>query len=264
MRLLVVGSDRVDAGKTTFTVGLLDHVDGVGVKPRAGNDYWFDHDDVREAVGEGRLYGKDARRIAAASRGDLAPEDVNPVHRLWQPSPGPDSGLLGQSRREFLVDRVGDGFLANETAALPEFVRRHLPLGDAASVGSLAELNDRTEKRHLPHFRALAERIREADRAVVESYSDIARPIRNVEFDAVAVVEPRRVRAYDGERFDKACDVADGSPRDGALEERVEDVVDLLDPAAVESLPPLSDAERSDPAAVASAYENAYEALLSV
>ena len=263
MTLLVVGADRVDAGKTTFTVGLLEWLDGVGFKPRAGNDHWFDHDDVRDATADGRLYGKDAARLAAASAADVTPEELNPVHRLWRPSPGPDTGMLGQSRREFLVDRVGDAYVVNDTVELPDAVRERLPLDDAVRVGSLSELNEQTERRYLPHFRALAERIRSTDRAVVESYSDIARPIRDVEFDAVAVVEPRRVRTYDGERFAKACEVADGSPRDGALEERVADVVDLLDPAAVEELVPLGSEERSDPAVVAGAYDRAYEALAS-
>ncbi len=40
MKLLVAGGDRVDAGKTTFSTGLLARTDAVGFKPRAGNDYW--------------------------------------------------------------------------------------------------------------------------------------------------------------------------------------------------------------------------------
>ncbi len=68
MTILVAGSDRVDAGKTTFTVGLLAHHDAVGFKPRAGNDFWFDHDDAKRALSEGRLYGKDAKRLAARAR----------------------------------------------------------------------------------------------------------------------------------------------------------------------------------------------------
>ncbi|MEF8791499.1 MAG: ATPase, partial [Haloarculaceae archaeon] len=65
MRLLVAGADRVDAGKTTFSTGLVHETGATGYKPRAGNDYWFDHDDYRRAVDAGRLYGKDARRLAA-------------------------------------------------------------------------------------------------------------------------------------------------------------------------------------------------------
>ncbi|WP_458190287.1 ATPase [Haladaptatus sp. NG-WS-4] len=261
MTVLIAGSDRVDAGKTTFTVGLLDHIDGVGFKPRAGNDFWFDHDDAVSAISEGRLYGKDATRLADASAGAHTPEDVNPVHRLWWPAPGKGQGLLGQKHREFLVDRVGEAFVVNGTVSLPAFVETNLPLDDAVAVQSLSELNDQTERRYLPHFRALSERIRDEDRAVVESYSDIARPIRGVEFDTVAVVEPRRVRVYDGKRYEKACEVADSSARDGTLEKRVEDVVSLLGPVETFTLEPLGKSKRADPAKIAAAYETAYDAL---
>ncbi|WP_231183927.1 ATPase [Haladaptatus sp. DYF46] len=262
MTLLVAGGDRVDAGKTTFTVGLLAYMDGIGFKPRAGNDFWFDHDDATTALRDERLYGKDAKRLAHASGGDVAPEALNPVHRLWRPAPGKGTGLLGQSGREFLVDRVGDGFVVNGTVSLPDIVRERLPLSDAVVVDSLAELNDQTERRYLPHFRAVAERIRSEDRTVVESYSDIARPIQGIEFDAVAVVEPRRVRVYDGARYAKACEVADNSVHDGTMEKRVEDVVEFLDPAETTTLEPLSKAERDDPEKIADVYEDAYEALL--
>src|SRR6056297_4004761 len=126
MTLLVVGADRVDAGKTTFTVGLLEWLDGVGFKPRAGNDHWFDHDDVRDATADGRLYGKDAARLAAASAADVTPEELNPVHRLWRPSPGPDTGMVGQAHREFVFDRVGESFVVNAHADVPESARRRL------------------------------------------------------------------------------------------------------------------------------------------
>jgi len=96
----------------------------------------------------------------------------------------------------------------------------------------------------------------------VESYADVARPVRGIEPDAVAVVEPTRVRVFDGDRYRKACTVASGSPFRGQLEERVGTVVDLVEPAATVDLPPLSGSERTDPHAVADAYEPAYRRVL--
>ncbi|WP_137287015.1 ATPase [Halorussus salinisoli] len=269
MRLLVVGGDRVDAGKTTFTTGLLDRLGAVGFKPRAGNDYWFDHDDYRRAVGDGRLYGKDAKRLAAASAGDFAPEDLNPVHRLWRPSPGPDTGLVGQANREFVCDRVGESFVVNAHADVPESARRNLPLSDAPTVGSVERLDEITRQLHLPMFEGFADRIREVEAetggtAVVESYADVAVPIRDVSFDAVAVVEPGRMRAYDGDRFLKACEVAGGSAREGRLEVHTGDVTQLADSKATASLSALPGDDRRDPTAVARAYEDAYDELLAV
>ncbi|UPW00006.1 ATPase [Halorussus gelatinilyticus] len=273
MRFLVAGGDRVDAGKTTFTTGLLDRLSAVGVKPRAGNDYWFDHDDYRRAVEDGRLYGKDAKRLAAASSEacgtDFDPEELNPVHRLWRPSPGPDTGLVGQSHREYVLDRVGESFVVNAHADVPESARRTLPLADAPVVESVERLDEITRRLHLPMLEGFAERVRELQRetggtAVVESYGDVALPIRGLDFDAVAVVEPGRVRAYDGDRFVKACEVAGGSAREGRLEVHTGDATELADPKATAALPALSGDDRRDPAAVARAYDEAFDELLAV
>ena len=260
MTLLVAGADRVDAGKTTFTVGLLAHLHATGFKPRAGNDYWFDHDDYRRAVEAGGLYGKDARRLAAASVTDVTPEAINPVHRLWRPAPGGDD-FLGRADRSFVLDRVGGEFVVNADADVPNSAADALPLGDAPRVSTVDELNRVTRERYLPVLDDLRDRIESIEPAVVESYGDVARPIRDLAYERVAVVEPERARVYDGDRFEVACEVASGSPLDGSLEERVPEVVEPIEPLATVPLPPLRSAERSDPEAVAAAYEDAYAAL---
>ena len=267
MRLLVAGGSEVDAGKTTFTEGLVERTGVRGFKPRAGNGYWYDHDDYRRAVETGRLYGKDAKRLAGVSPGDVRPESINPVHRLWLPTPGRGKGLLGREGRAFLVDRVtdddGTGHVVNGTVDLPASAREGLPLADAATVESLPELNELMARRHAPALEALAARIDRRGAAVVESYADIARPLSEFVPDAVAIVGPRRCRIYDGRRYARACDVAGNSPHEGRLEERVADVVDLLEPVADLTLPALSGDERADPAAVAAEYGTAYEELLA-
>ncbi len=263
MRVLVAGADPVDAGKTVFAAGLVAHTGAVGFKPRAGNDYWFHHDDVRAALGEATLYGGDAATLAAASPGTLAPGDINAVHRLWRPSPGPGTGLLGREDREFLLDRVGDGFVLNGTVDVPDPVRAALPLADALAVSSTEELDQVMEAHHLPALATLGETVARADRAVVESYGDVARPLRSLDPDAVAVVEPRATRVYEGSRFWQACEVATRSPHEGRLEERVGPVEDLLDPVARADLPPLGNDER-DPEAVADAYDHAFERVREV
>ncbi|WP_276272029.1 ATPase [Haloarcula litorea] len=267
MNLLVAGSDRVDAGKTTFTVGLLAHTGARGFKPRAGNNYWFDHDDYLRATEEGRLYGKDAERLAAASPGDVRPEEINPIHRLWHPSPGPSTGLLGREDQQFVVDRVGrDGageFVVNGTVDVPDGVAERLPVEAAPRVTSVPDFNDLMSAMHAEALSDLAADVAAADRAVVESYGDVARPLSGLEPDAVAVVEPGRARFYDGRRYAKACEIATGSPGDGQLEERVDNVVDLIDRTGAVRLPALDGETRADPEAVAEAYDHAYDALLA-
>src|SRR6056297_1795919 len=283
MKLLVAGGDRVDAGKTTFSVGLLAHTGARGFKPRAGNNYWFDHDDYQRATEQGRLYGKDARRLAAASPGETRPEEINAIHRLWHPSPGPSKGLLGQTARQFVVDRVGaaragqrpassrpeaddDGvgeFVVNGTVDVPDSATERLPLDAAPRVTSLPDFNDLMGVMHAEALADLREEVASADRAVVESYGDIARPLQGFEPDAVAVVEPGRARFYDGRRYAKACEIATGGPEEGQLEERVENVVDLIDRAGAVRLPALDSETQKDPSAVADAYDHAYDALLA-
>lgn len=273
MNLLVAGGDRVDAGKTTFAVGLLAHLRRAaeatprGFKPRAGNDYWFDHDDVLTALDDGRLYGKDARRLAGAEGQGRRPELLNPLHRLWRPTPG-RTGILGAADRTFLVDRLrtADGdeqFVVNAEAEIPAPVRDALPLEDAVRVDSVAAFNEVMAERYLPAFGSLASAVRDAALPVVESYGDVALPLADVEFDAVAVVDPGRVQVFDGRRWTRSCEVASGSPQEGQLEERTDDVTELTDPVARASLPALPSDVRNDPAAVADAYAEAYVELLA-
>ncbi|MFB6295321.1 MAG: ATPase [Halobacteriales archaeon] len=263
MTYLVAGAKDVDAGKTTFSVGLLSYITGVGFKPRASNGVWFSHDDYRRAIDEGRMYGTDARRLAEASAADVDPEEINPVHRLWRPAPE-GGGFLGPEDRAFLLDRVGEGFVVNATARIPASAREALPLEDAPRVDSVAALNEQIQSRHLPHLRALGERVRQHDRAVVESYGDVARPLRRMDPDRVAVVEPGRARIYEGDRYWNACEVASGrtGPQEGQLEERVADAVAPIEPVATVELPPLRDEARREPDRVAEAYAEAYEALV--
>lgn len=267
MKLLVAGASEVDAGKTTFTTGLIERTGVCGYKPRAGNGYWYDQDDYRRAVEEGRLYGKDAKRIAAASPGDVVPEAINPVHRLWLPTPGRGKGPLGKDGRRFICDRVTidgtDRYVCNGDVDVPPAAQRGFPLSDAPLVESLPELNDLMAELHAPALDAVGEEIATREAAIVESYSDIARPLRDFSPDAVAVVEPRRCRIYDGDRYGKACEVASGSAHEGRLEERVDHVVELLDPAATVTLPALTSESRSDLSVIADAYEQAYDELLA-
>jgi len=265
MSVLVVGATDVDAGKTTFSTGLVARTDAVGFKPRAGNDFWDHHDKCRTVFAEGRLYGKDATRLVAASPGELEPEAVNPVHRLWQPLPG-RTGLLGQEGRDFVVDRVGDEYVRNGTVSVPPSVREALPLSDATVVESTDELNAAVERLYLPALASLTRTVERTERAVVESYAAVARPLRGLEPDAVAVVEPARARIVDGDRFVQGCSIATSAPGtlEGTLEERVPAVLDLVDPVATVELPVLGGDDRSDPDAVADAYRPAYDELLSV
>lgn len=272
MKLLVAGDARVDAGKTTFAAGLLTALnDAVGFKPRAGNDYWYDYDDAVAALNDGRLYGKDIATLNAVGSTTLREEQLNPVHRLWRPTPD-RTGLLGEAGRTFLVDRVttpdGASFVVNGVAEqeglLPEQITKSLPLSAATRVESVGQFNDVMTERYLPAFGRVSDHIAETTPAVIESYADIALPVAGVDLDAVAVVGPTRVRLYDGSRYLKAYEVASGSSREGQLEERVDRIVEMIEPVSVQTLHPLSSDVRDEPTRVADAHADVYESMLDV
>lgn len=270
MNVLVVGVDAVDAGKTTFSVGLVARTGAAAFKPRAGNDYWFDHDHCRSVLASGRIYGHDAMRLSDARPDSIRPEAFNPVHRLWRPSPDSSSGLLGRQDRTFLLDRVGDPseeaqYVINDHATLPDRVQEALPLEGAKRVTTTAELNEVMESLHLPALSSVADRIQAQPVTVIESYGDVASPLRAMPSPGetvVAAVEPRRVRLYPGSRYLQVREVLGTDPVHGQLETPVHEVLDEVSPTRTVSLPPLTATQRSDPQRIASAYESAYTAVL--
>lgn len=308
-RFLITGGTRVDAGKTTFSAGFLSYlgqgsVDPLGVKPRAGNDLWYDHDAVQRAFSNGILYGNDAERLAAAggtgfelmpdteqknttestrdstrdgtdstheSQRNPHPTDINPVHRLWRPTPGA-TGLLGEQDRTFIIDRVataeGPHYVVNSSAErdgyIPDDAYEALPLEEATRVRSVEDLNEVTAELYLDTFDRLSTRLDALDRPlVIESYADIAVPLETP-VDAVAVVEPTRVRLYQGPRFLKTRERVAGSPRQGSFESHTDAVTDGLDPDAVRGLDPLPETQRNDISAVANNYATVYDSLLDL
>ncbi|ESS11117.1 MAG: putative P-loop ATPase/GTPase [uncultured archaeon A07HR60] len=307
-RFLVAGGARVDAGKTTFATGFCSYllrqdVNPLGVKPRAGNDFWHDYDAVRSALSEGALYGRDVARLAGAggtpleasstdddesshSRGQASSPmettetarlsrhhltDINPIHRLWRPTPG-ETGLLGEQDRTFLIDRVAtqDGveYVVNGSAeqrgVMPSEIFDALELEGATRVTSVEELNQITAEVYLDASRRLVSRLEAATRPlVIESYGDVAVPLE-LPVDAVAVVDPSRVRLYRGSSFLKSRDRVAGSPREGRFETHTAAITDSLDPVAVQSLSSLSRGARENPEQVASRYADIYARLVDL
>ena len=259
-RILVAGNATVDAGKTTFTRGLLTTLGGRAIKPRAGNNWWYDHQTVRRALDDGRLFGADAEQLADAHSNAVRPESVNPFHRLWQPAPyAPGDGLIGGIDMEFVLDRVGNHFVVNAQATLPGAVSEALPLADATVVRTLPELNDAMRERHLPRLQGFEAALEGEPTLIVESYGDIALPTASIAYDCVAVVEPGRVRYYDGDRFTRVAQAVSSSPREGSMEPVVPDVIRELEPFADLPLPPLRDSQRTTAREIAEAYSSAYE-----
>ncbi len=259
MRILVVGVRQLDAGKTTFTRGLVSATGLRAYKPRAGNDRWYDHDAYRKTLDEGLLVGKDTRLLARAQPDASSLKYINPIHRLWGPSFEPAGGMHDRPYREFLVDRAGETHVVNATVELPAELRRALPLEGAVEVTSIREMNEVVEEHYIPLLERWEAQVATENGLVVESYGDIAAPVQTLSFDIVAAVEPGRVRYFDGNRYEEACKNIPRRAREGTMEPIVEDVIAGLSSLETVDLPPLTGAARKSPADIARAYREAYE-----
>ena len=160
-KILIIGLKEKDAGKTSLALALLAYLkeeglNACGFKPRAGNSVWYDYDVVHEALSQGRLYGKDAKLLKAASTSrsvagaaNLVEEFINPIHRLWAEPPLNDS--ITQIPY-FVLDRITRWFkegvrnLVVKNEALPvEYKCNDALFGDlrakASSIYYVRDLN---------------------------------------------------------------------------------------------------------------------------
>lgn len=262
MTLLVVGKKQVNSGKTTFTLGLVERISGVGFKPRASNSYWYHYDQFLRSVQKGSLYGKDASFLSKVSSDISNPEEINNLHRLWRPSPQKNSGILGRQGSEFVLDRLGDKYIVNNNIKLPDLLKDNLSLEDCIYIESFDDFNELMENEYIDEMENFREKVKCFEDSIVESYKDIALPLQGIGFSRVAVVEPMQVEIYEGSKYIKACKICMGSNREGILEPVVEDVVDYLSPLATVRLPILTSEEKQDPKKIKSKYNGIYDRLL--
>jgi predicted P-loop ATPase/GTPase len=251
-RYLVVGLKELNAGKTTIARALLRclrdrGMRACGFKPKAGNTLWYDYDVVHEALRQGRLYGKDAKRLKEASSTALPEELVNPIHRLWATPPHhltPDLASLPY----FIVDRVtfwgeqpSELVVVND--ALPFKHGReglvanlYKPGTEVEHVTTCRTMNMIVDRSYEEAIERAHRRIAEEHDAVIyESYADIALPWRGItDLDVVLAVHPGYIHAYDPDRYLSALHLYSRMLR----EKRTENVVDMLKPIKTVRVPP--------------------------
>ncbi len=223
-KVLVAGLKEQDAGKTTLALALLTYLreqgfNACGFKPRAGNSVWYDYDVVHKALSQGRLYGKDAARLKAASEsgsalGSIKEEFINPIHRLWaEPSRvNPISQIP-----YFIVDRITLWFeegvqnLVIENEALPAEYKCNdtifsLLRAKASRVYHARDLNTLNKLTgdyyDLAVELAYKKMVEQYDCMVIESYSDIALPWKGLnDLDAVIGIRPGLISVFDPKKY---------------------------------------------------------------
>ncbi len=259
--ILIVGLKGQDAGKTTLALALLAYLREKGFnacafKPRAGNNVWYDFDVVHDALSQGRLYGKDATRLKAASAfsaaDDLLSEEcINPIHRLWMEPPRISS--MSQIPG-FIIDRVthwykdGARNMVVENETLPAMYRCSDTLlaqlranaSEIYHVRDLNTLNKLTEKYYdLAIELAYKKVVAQHDCVVIESYSDIALPWNGLNsLDAVIGIKPRQMLVYEPKKYLAAVQLV--TPTYSQEEISTARIVELIKPLKVVNVPPFT------------------------
>ena len=263
-KVLIVGLKEKDAGKTSLALALLAYLrekgfNACGFKPRAGNSVWYDYDVVHEALSQGKLYGKDAKLLKAASAfdsdaGALMEEFINPIHRLWAEPPLNDS--ITQIPY-FVLDRVtlwleeGVRDLVVENEALPVeyrcnnaiFEKLRAKVSRIYHFRDLNMLNSLTEKYYDLAVELVYKKMnKQYDCVVIESYSDVALPWKGLkDLNAVIGVKPGQVSVYDPEKYLAAVQLSASTYSQEEL--ATSRIVDLVKPIKVVRVPPFRSEE---------------------
>jgi predicted P-loop ATPase/GTPase len=266
LQILIVGLKEKDAGKTSLALALLAYLrekgfNACGFKPRAGNSVWYDYDVVHEALSQGKLYGKDAKRLKAASTSrsvagaaNLVEEFINPIHRLWAEPQHIDP--ITQIPY-FILDRVTLWFKEGaknrvvENDALPVeyrcddalFEKLRAKASSIYHVRDLNSLNKLTEEYYdLAVELVYKEMNKQYDCLVIESYSDIALPWKRLkDLDVVIGVKPGQLSVYDPEKYLAAVQLSASTYSQEEL--ATSRIVELVKPIKEVKVPPFMSEE---------------------
>ncbi len=232
-RILIVGANSFDSGKTRLAVGLGKSLIGSGqsveyFKPVSGHNYWYSHEHTRRCLEIGKLVSKDASHVKKELnlKNDLYL--MNPIHSLFVPArierplqnlpsslglTGGSSILVMQRFSRPVDDEFDTTMLIADSLVEEERVIIGLEetgkLSHNSSIFSAHNLEtfQEFEQQHFENHvsQSFAEIEKSAENIIIESFNDAAWPWENlVEVDHVLVVTPGHIFGYDPERFRKA------------------------------------------------------------
>ncbi|TFG07489.1 MAG: hypothetical protein EU539_04755 [Promethearchaeota archaeon] len=246
MNILCAGINDVDAGKTTLSIALLRYLKGkeheaCGFKPRSGNNLWYHWDIVKEGLKKGCPYSHDATLLKNESSENPSITLLNPVHRVWSPS---SEELQWEQVPHFLLDRItikDKNIIAlNECLDLPidsKYLEETLRKNEVISISSRRDLEALNNLYDQADDWAYSLLSRKFNFIVCESYCNIAVPWNGLtNLDHVFVIEPFRVRVYQGDRYLKSLQLISTLP----FEEETFRVIEPLEPIQEIHIPPFS------------------------
>ncbi|MHA1576113.1 MAG: hypothetical protein ACTSU3_02010 [Candidatus Thorarchaeota archaeon] len=232
-RILIVGANSFDSGKTRLAVELVKSLKESGqsvdyFKPASGHNYWYNHDHTKRCLDVGKLVSKDAAHIKEELdlKSDLYL--MNPIHSLFVPAriekplqnihsslglAGPTSVLVMQRFSRPVDDEFDTTMLIADSLVEEERVILGLEeMGKLSHNSSIfpahnIETFQEFEQQHFENYvsESFAEIEKSAENIIIEAFNDSAWPWENLaEVDHVLVVSPGHIFSYDPERYRKA------------------------------------------------------------
>jgi predicted P-loop ATPase/GTPase len=247
MKILCAGLRDYQSGKTTLTLALLrlfkeSGQSVCGFKPKSGNNLWYHWTQVKNALKEGFIYGKDAKLLYNEISNHISINQINPVHRLWMPTMNEMSfgGLP-----HFILDRITIN--DRQIVAFNSYVDcpvDHSYFEPLLSRSEQIKILNRTDLQNLTRLYEEADRTAERllkkkyDILICESYADTGLPWNGIsELDYVFTIEPFHLSIYEGERYLQASEVISTL----SIEQKTKDIIEPLKPLKKIKIPPFAD-----------------------
>jgi predicted P-loop ATPase/GTPase len=271
-RILVVGLQPHDAGKTTLCKALIHGFKKAGVtlvpfKPHSGISYWSQFDAFQTNLVKSTLLSSDIMELEAAAQSQIPLEVLNPVNRLS--GPVLDRGIPEEKLvfKEFIAERFTyhDGiaqkniYYLNGTvnlSRLRDMQTFYLRIKRNAQKTSFIRNFEDLVQAYSENFdraNSSCYRLVEGKPLVVESFNDAAYPFNNAEdCDAVLCVSSNMVLQFENERYFEAIQVySRQKPKLQLTVSQVYAASLIKDKFVVQ---PLSAEERNDPAKLTQNY----------
>jgi len=225
-RILVVGFQTNDAGKTTLCKALIYGFKEAGVtlvpfKPHSGIGYWSQFDVFQRNLENGTLLSSDIMELEGAAQSQIPLEVLNPVNRLSHPVP--DTGMMEEKLafQEFIAERFThhDGvahrnvYYLNGALNLSRlrdmqafFVRMRRNAERTHFIRKFEDLVEAYSKNFDRATSSCYARLRDMP-LIVESFNDAAYPFNHAEdCDTVLCVASNTILWFDGRRYFEAIE----------------------------------------------------------
>jgi predicted P-loop ATPase/GTPase len=278
-RILVLGLQPNDAGKTTLCKALIHGFKATGVglvpfKPHSGIGYWSQFDTFQRNLVNGRLLSRDIMDLEAAAESKIPLEVLNPVNRLSHPVP--DTGMPEENLafQEFIAERFTyhDG-LAHKNVYYLNGAINFTRLRDMQTY-FLKVKRDAEKTYFIRNFEELVEAYsKNFEKAtsscysrlanmplIVESFNDAAFPFNQAdECDTILCVASNTILQFEANRYFDAIEAHGKEKMKLQLT-----VSQVYAPSMIEQrwiVQPLTAGERNDPAKLTESYSEIIKML---